>query len=311
MADLEFMGYIDHPHTSAGRTPTDRGYRVYVNDLMERERVKESERKAVARSLVEALTTEEVLKESTEILAKLSKQLSLVLLPSLDEGILERVEIAQLASNRILIVLIASSGRVRTVTLETETQMGQSKLDDLRVVLNERLAGRSFREVKAIFRDSIQDLSEQEKSVLRVFIDAPEKLFEDNNAERVKLSGAKNIFAQPEFQKRSAISDEEFEGIIELLENEEVVIHVLESSLDKASKIEGKDSNLSTAVAIRIGSELEDKKMANYSVISAKYMIGDQHGMIGLIGPKRMDYARMAPLVEFVAKAMSNALSAK
>ena len=307
MADLEFLGYIDHPHTSAGRAPTDKGYRVYVNDLMARERVTDADRKAVARSLKEAITSEDVIKESSDILAKLSRQLSMVLLPALDEGILERVEIAQLSSNRIVIILAASSGRVRTVTLETDSVIGQAKLDQLRVVLNERLAGRSFREVKATFRERVSDLSDHEKSVLRLFIDSPEKLFDDPHAERVKISGAKNIFAHPEFQKKNAMAGEEFQSIIELLDNEEVVIHVLERSGNAEIGLDGVEKRIS----IRIGSELEEQHMTNYSLICTKYQLGDQKGIIGLIGPKRMDYGRIAPLVEYVARAMSNVLSAK
>jgi heat-inducible transcriptional repressor len=306
MADLEYMGYIDHPHTSAGRTPTDKGYRMYVNDLMERERVTDVDRKAVARSFADAVTSEEVLKESSSILAKLSRQLSMVLLPALEEGILERVEIAQLSSNRILVILATSSGRVRTVTLETESTIEQAKLDQLRVLLNERLAGRSFREVKATFWERVSDLSEHEKSVLRLFIDSPDKLFDDPGAERVRISGAKNIFAHPEFQRKNGMMGEEFQSIIELLDNEEVVIHVLEQS-----GIANPNSNQFGGISIRIGSELEERNMTNYSLVCTKYQLGDQKGIIGLIGPKRMDYGRIAPLVEYVARAMSNVLSAK
>jgi heat-inducible transcriptional repressor len=301
MSDLEFLGFIDHPHTSAGRMPTDKGYRVYVNELMALEKLSEAERKAVSRSLVDALSAEDVIKESTEILAKLSKQLSLVLLPALEEGMLERVEIVPLASNRVLIVLITSSGRVRTVTLETDTQIDHSKIDELRSILNESLSGRSFKEIRATFTERVQEMPQHAKDVLRVFLDSPERLFEDND--RVKLSGAKHIFSQPEFQKKNIISDDEFQSIIELLDNEDVVIHVLERAKGAVPATE--------TVAIRIGSELEDEKMTNYSVISTRYKIGDQQGVIGLIGPKRMNYARMAPLVEYVARAMTNALTSK
>jgi heat-inducible transcriptional repressor len=171
MSDLEFLGFIDHPHTSAGRMPTDKGYRVYVDDLMALEKLSEAERKAVARSLVDTLSAEDVIKESTEILAKLTKQLSLVLLPALEEGVLERVELVSLSSSRVLIVLIASSGRVRTVTLETDTHIESSKIEELREVLNARLAGRSFREIKATFTERVADLPQHAKDVLRVFID--------------------------------------------------------------------------------------------------------------------------------------------
>ena len=302
MADLEYMGYIDHPHTSAGRMPTDKGYRLYVNDLMSREGLGPAERKAVQRSLAEAITADDVLEASSGILAKLSRQLSIALLPALDEGILERVELVPLSSNRLLVVLAASSGRVRTVTLETDYTLAQPKLDELRIILNERLAGHSFREIKATFRERFSDISEHDRSILRLFIDSPDKLFDSGAADRVKISGAKNIFNQPEFQRKDA-RDEEFQSIVELIDNEDVVIHVLERSSD--------DTMGGNGLSIRIGSELEERNMMGYSLVCTKYRIGGEQGIIGLIGPKRMEYERVAPLVEYVARAMSGVLAAK
>lgn len=299
MADLEYLGFIDHPHTSAGRMPTDKGYRLYVDNMMTARHLTDVERNAVAQSLGSAITPDAVIRESATLLAKLSKQLSLLLLPAMDESVLEKVEIMPLSSNRILIIVAASSGRIRTVTLETDTTIERSRLDELAAILNSRLAGKSFREVRNIFFESIKDLPDEDKSILRVFINSPEKFFEDTGTERVKLSGAGNIFTQPEFQKKTNYTDIEFQSIIELIENEEVVIHVLEGS--------EKQNGLS----IRIGSELEDERMSNYSIISTKYRIGDQHGTIAVIGPKRMDYGRVTPIVEYIAKAMSSALSTK
>jgi heat-inducible transcriptional repressor len=301
MSDLEYLGYIDHPHTSAGRMPTDKGYRMYVDTLMNSQMLSEAERKAVEKTLGIAMTPEDILRESTGILATLSKQLSLLVLPALDEGILERVEIVQLSSSRILVVLAVSGGRVRTLTLETDSGIGRTRIDELCSILNQRLAGRSLREVRAIFRDSVQDLKEEDKAILRMFINSPERLFEDPGSERVKLAGAGNIFSQPEFQKKGSYADEEFQSIIELIENEEVVIHVLERSGMMYDA-----TNVGTeGVKIRIGSELDDERMLNYSVISTKYQIGEQRGTIAVIGPKRMDYARIAPLVDYVARSMS------
>ena len=297
MADLEYLGFIDHPHTSAGRMPTDKGYRLYVDNLMPLHLLSDAERSAVAHSFASAVSPEDVIRESTTLLAKLSKQLSLLLLPAMDDGLLEKVEIVPLAANRILIIVAASSGRVRTVTLETQTNIERSRLDELGAILNTRLSGKSFREVRSIFIDSISDLPEEDKSILRVFINSPERFFEESSSERVKLSGAGNIFTQPEFQKKTAYSDDEFQSIIELIENEQVVIHVLEGAEKQ------------TGLSIQIGSELLDERMANYSIISTKYRIGDQHGTIAVIGPKRMDYGRVTPMVEYVAKAMSSALS--
>jgi heat-inducible transcriptional repressor len=296
MADLEYLGYIDHPHTSAGRMPTDKGYRLYVDSLMMMEHLSEAERRAVATTLGNAITPEDVVRESTSILAKLSRQLSMLVLPALQDAVLERVEIVPLSSNRVLIVVAAKSGRIKTVTLETETTIERVKLDDLAQLLNVRLAGKTFREVKSIFTESISDLPEEHRSILRIFMNSPEKLLEDPGSERVKVSGAGNIFNQPEFQ-RTKFTDDEVQSIIELIENEEVVIHVLSQSAMEQP-----------GVSIRIGSELEDEWMSNYSIISTKYRTGDQHGTIAVIGPKRMPYDRVTPIVEYVAQAMSNAL---
>lgn len=297
MADLEYLGYIDHPHTSAGRRPTDKGYRLYVDNLMMLEHLSETERAAITSSLAAAITPEEMIKESANILAKLSKQLSLLVLPALQDAILERVEIVPIGSNRILIVVAARGGRIRTVTLETSSDLERNRLGELAAVLNERLSGKTFREVKAIFSESIADLSEADRSILRIFLDSPERLFDDPGSERVKISGANNILTQPEFQ-RTKFSDDEVQSIIELIENEEVVIHVLERS-----------KMAEAGVSIKIGSELDDQWMSNYSIISTTYRTGDQHGTIAIIGPKRMPYARVTPLVQYVAQAMSQALA--
>ncbi|HYM21227.1 MAG TPA: heat-inducible transcriptional repressor HrcA [Candidatus Kapabacteria bacterium] len=304
MADLEYLGYIDHPHTSAGRMPTDKGYRLYVDSLMMIEQLSEAERKAITRSLSNAVTPADVVRESSSILAKLSKQLSILLLPALQDAILERVEIIPISSNRILIIVAATSGRVRTVTLETETMIDRSKLDDLAYILNSRLAGKTFREVKTIFGESIQDLPEEDRSIFRVFLNSPEKLFEDIGTERVTITGAGNIFNQPEFLRKPNFTDEEVQSIIELIENEEVVIHILERS--GVSTIQDP-----AGMSIRIGSELEDKWMSNYSIVSTTYRIGGQHGTIAVIGPKRMDYARVTPVVDYVAHAMSKTLASR
>ncbi len=303
MSDLEYLGYIDHPHTSAGRIPTDKGYRLYVDNLMLMQRLTEAEQNVVKHGLASAVTPEDVVRESTSILARLSHQLSVLVLPALDEAVLERVEIIPLSSSRILLVVAARSGRVRTITLETDTMMERSKLDELASILNARLSGRTFKEIRSIFVESVSDLSEHDRSILRVFMGSPERLFDDISGDRVKLSGAGNIFNQPEFQRKAKFSDEEVQSIIELIENQEVVIHILGQA--------AKDSADAANVSIKIGSELVDEWMSNYSIISTTYRMGGQHGTIAVIGPKRMDYARVTPVVEYMAQAITNSLSSR
>jgi len=293
MADLEELGYLSHPHTSAGRVPTDLGYRYYVDYLMEVERLSDQERAMIDQQLEIAPDPTEMLRETSRLLGKISRQLGIVSSPHISSGILEKLEIIPISSSKLLVVMSIRSGLVRTLMLEVGTDIRREKLDEISRMLNERLTGLTLREIRDTFVERVRDQSEQ-TGLVRLFIDSVDLLFSDDKAEKVHISGTQNIIEQPEF-----VDSRSFRSVIELIENEEMIVHLLERH-DQPDK----------DVMISIGTENEESKADVYSVVTGRYETEGIVGQVGIIGPKRMNYARLIPLVDHVARTIARLLCA-
>lgn len=295
MADLEESGYINHPHTSAGRVPTDKGYRYYVDSLMELKSLKSSDKGLINKSLKAEITeTDEIFKITSKLLSTITNQLACVTYPDIESGIFEKLQIISLTSTRLMIVISIKSGLVKTITLEIKSTVKRNQLESVQRVLNERLAGLRFSEIRKTFKDRFKDIDDKQKPVIRLFIDSVDKIFKDDRkTENLILTGARNIIKQPEFE-----NPEKFEGIIELMEDKDIIIHIIEKSS------EADQGN----VFISIGSENEDIKMRDYSFISKEYKFGGTVGTLGIVGPKRMEYSRVVTIVDYIAKMLSEFL---
>jgi heat-inducible transcriptional repressor len=296
MSDLEESGYINHPHTSAGRIPTDKGYRFYVDSLMDIQMPDHSELELINRSLeFNKNETDEILNLTSNLLSRITRQIACVTYPRLDSGILEKLQLVTLSSTRILVVISIRSGLVKTLTLELSSEIKPSQIENVQRILNERLTGLTFNEIRSSLSDRFKDVIDDHKSIIRLFVDSVDKIFKDTKQnERVVITGAKNAIKQPEFE-----DPERFQGIIELIEDKDIIIHILERSGEM----------LSDQVFISIGSENEDQKLNEYSFISKEYNLGDTSGTLGIIGPKRMEYPRVVAIVDYVAKMLSELLT--
>lgn len=296
MSDLEESGYINHPHTSAGRIPTDKGYRFYVDSLMDIKMPDLSELELINRSLeISQKETDEILNLTSNLLSRITKQIACVTYPRLDTGILEKLQLLSLSSTRILVVISIKSGLVKTLTLELLSEIKATQVEDVQRLLNERLAGLTFSEIRTSFSERFKDVIEDHKSIIRLFVDSVDKIFKDfKQYEKIVITGAKNAIKQPEFE-----DPERFQGIIELIEDKDIIIHILEKSGEMVSD----------QVFISIGSENEDQKLNDYSFISKEYNLGNTLGTLGIIGPKRMEYSRVVAIVDYVAKMLSEVLT--
>jgi heat-inducible transcriptional repressor len=294
MSDLEEAGFIDHPHTSAGRIPTDKGYRFYVDSLMDIQQLKNSEKVFIREKLEEGLETDDVLRISSALLSKITKQLACVSYPKLDTGILEKIQIVSLSSTRILVVISVKSGQVKTITLELSSDIEDSKILPVQTLLNERLAGLTFSEIRKTFNERFRDvIDDDDNLIMRLFYDSVDKIFKDViKRENIVISGAKNIIRQPEFE-----NPERFQSIIELIEDRDIIVHILEKTGD------------SNEIFISIGSENEDIKLNDYSYITKEYKFGDTNGTLGIIGPKRMEYSKIVSIVDYMSKMISEMLT--
>lgn len=296
MSDLEDQGYLDHPYTSAGRVPTELGYRTFVDALMESMRLPPTEA-AILKQKFDAFSqdTEALLGESSKLLGHLSNLLGVVLTPRLSTGTLERLDIVPLSSDRVMFVLSIAGGLVKTVLFEVDATVRRSDLHHIVAVLNERLAGFTLKEIRRTYADRVRDLGDADPTgMVQLVLHASDRLFsEASQKRRVSYSGTQYLVAQPEFRDPDGMRN-----LIEFIEDEAGLVQVLET---------GADTTETQQATIAIGQENDAAKAQNYSVVTARYQIGGTVGTVGLIGPTRMDYQRAVALVEGVAALLDDA----
>lgn len=299
MADLEDTGLLGHPHTSAGRVPTDVGYRYYVDSLMDPPKLEENIKNFVETTIENSEgDTDEIIPITARILSDVTNQLACVTYPKFVNSLLEKIQLVQLSTTRILIVISIKSGMVRTITLEINVEVKQENLQKIERILNERLSGLRFSEIKQTFAERLKDYNRDTlKPIIRVFIDSVDKIFADESIKNKSvISGTSKVIKQPEFEDIG-----KFQGIIELIEDKDVIVHLMENQAFGV----GED------VSITIGSESKEEKFNNYSMITKEYKIGNASGTVGIIGPKRMDYSKILAAVAYVAESLAKELKNK
>lgn len=294
MADLEETGYLSHPHTSAGRVPTDVGYRFYINYLMDVEQLGEEEKLQIKQQLDQTNSTEEMLRETSKLLGKISHQLSVVTSPHLGSGVFEKIELIPIATSKLLVVISIRTGIVRTIMMEVGVNIKREHIDQVGRLMNERLMGLTLKEIRDTFVDRIRDMKDERTGLIRLFIESVDQLFTDyKEGEKVHIGGTKNIIEQPEF-----IDPKNFRSVIELIENEDIIVHLLQ-----------KHDELQKDFVVTIGAENRDDSAKDYSLVTSTYNIDGINGRVGIIGPTRMNYSQVIPLVDYVAQIIVEMLS--
>ncbi len=287
MSDLEEKGYLYHPHTSAGRIPTDLAYRVYVDSLMQLREVSPSDSHQIREELAgERNAVGQILARAAQVLGVLTKELGVAVGPSLDDAVLERLELLQVSSERLLLVLALKSGAVRTIFVEVA------------VVLNGRLAGLSLREIRATLSDRVRDaVSDPHSSeLINIFVQEADELFDVSagggagDASGVLLSSAQLLAEQPEFQ-----STERLQGLMQVTERRDLLREALVR-------------RLGGGLSITIGSEHADPKLAPFTLVTSSYRVGPLAGVIGVLGPTRMPYDKIVALVDHTSRLVGELL---
>lgn len=292
MADLEEKGLIRQPHASAGRVPTDWGYRTYVDGVINGVKLNPSAR----RSIVEQLTrfaedVDLIIDQASHVLSNISSQLGVVLAPRFTQGRLEKIELVAVSEEKILVILTIKSGLVKTIIVEMDEKVPEHLLEATRQILNERLHDLSIAEFQASFEERFSDLDESSKRVLRKIRTKAERLAGYDAPGAFHVAGAGKIIQQPEFA-----SQEKVGVILNLLDRRDLLLRVLEET----------DSS---GVSIIIGDENKQEVMKHCSIITTTYAIGGTTGTIGVIGPTRMQYAKIIGLVQFMAETLGYILN--
>jgi heat-inducible transcriptional repressor len=306
LSALEDYGYLDHPHTSAGRIPTDLGYRAYVDELMDLPGVQPAEQKLLRAGIEQVFgDVESLMRETSRLLGQFTNLLGVVLSPRLATGVLERLDVVPLSSSRLMFVVSVRGGLVKTIVAELDAEVRRSDLDRVVQAMNERLAGLTLEEVRQTAVERMRDLDARDGTgVVRLVLDEAAALFAELPKDRqAEVGGAQQIVTQPEFQEPG-----EVRSVIELMENHEILVHLLEAGAAPPGAERARpESAWPDRAVVLIGheSDRDDRFGGKYSVVKAQYRFGDTAGSLGVIGPKRMDYAYVVTLVEYLAGLLS------
>lgn len=297
MSDLEEKGYLFHPHTSAGRVPTDRGYRTYVDGLLRVRPPSGADRELLRRELEAGpplSAIEDVLRRAAQVLGVLTQELGVAAAPALDRVVLERLDLVSVASDRMLLVLNLRSGVVRTIFVQVPAALRPELAQLVGQILNERLAGLSLQEIRATLPERLRDAGrvEGERELLNIFIAQGETLFGLRDDSGVMLGSARLLAGQPEFSSSNARMRE----LLELTEEPDTLAAALESRRQ-------------LGVSITIGGEHTDPRLAGFTLVTSSYRTGDSVGVIGVMGPTRMPYDKVVSLVDHTSRLVEDLLT--
>jgi heat-inducible transcriptional repressor len=290
MAVLEEQGYIAQPHTSAGRIPTDKGYRLFVDRLSGVKPLSGAERRAIETFLAGAYDLDDVVTRTVRLLAQLTRQVAVVQYPSLTRSSIRHVELVPLAAKRLLLVLITDTGRVQQRMVELPAPIEEDAVTQLRAVLNACLDGRMLTEVASVVADLPERVQPSERpNAAAVFSVILESLVE-RNEEKVVVGGASNL--------TPADFSQGLHEVLESLEEQVVLMRLLGESVDQS------------AVTVRIGAENPVAGLRSTSLVVAGYGSGDQAvARLGVLGPTRMDYPTAMGAVRAVARYVGQILA--
>ncbi len=293
MADLEEMGYICAPHTSAGRVPTEKGYRYYIDSLLQVRQLSQSDRQLIeGNQRFKGLRTEEILREAGKALSSISHYTGLVLAPRLYSTVFRHIEFVRLSSTRLLVVLVTQSGLVQNKLIATSDDLSQSELEQMSNYLNRTLCGLTIQEVKAkIVHEMAQEKALYDRLLQQALQYSRQALGEEEDGQ-VFIEGATRMLEQPEFS-----SLERMKRLFQAFEQKSQLVELL----DKSQRAAG--------VHIFIGSETEFSGIEGCSLVAASYSSqSGTIGTLGVIGPTRMPYSLVIPIVDYTARMVSKIL---
>jgi heat-inducible transcriptional repressor len=292
MADLEALGYLDHPHTSAGRVPTDEGYRVYVDTLMGARPLAPAEAETIATELGSPdASLARTMERASQLLSRLSRHVGFVLAPDIARTSFRQVDLVALGHPRILVVMVSSTGLVTHKVVEVEDRLTPSELQACANYLNAHFAGTALAEI----RTRLVDLMKEEKalydSLLKGVVAVGERAFALPEGEAaVYLDGASNILSRPEFDDL-----ERMRALFRTFEEKSRLVRILNACI------------AGDGIRVVIGHENKDPELRDLSLVTASCRVEGEPGFgLGVLGSTRMEYAHVVALVDHVARVVAD-----
>jgi len=294
MSDLEEKGFIYKPHAVAGRIPTNKAFRYYVDSMITLKHPGKRTLEVIERlQKPRYFHIERLMEDASRMLADISKYTSIVVEPRVDMMLFKEIEFVKLSSYTILIVFVTSSGMVHTRLVDTEDDLDPEVLYSMKRYMNEKFSGRPFYILKDGILNDMQRDKESVNRLLGKIKDTLDTIIDDEAKRDIYIDGTSKMIDFPEFAHIERLKE-----LLQALERKEKLL----SLLDHCLKGEG--------ISVIIGMETDIREMRDMSVITSTYRVGEKsYGILGVIGPVRMDYSKLIPIVNYTARAVTDILS--
>lgn len=298
MADLEEAGYLTHPHTSAGRIPSDKGYRFYVDSILRQVKISKSDESVIKLSLLDSEigSAARFMERTSHVLSQMSNNVGVVVSPSVTQDILQHIEFVKLADGRILVIMVFRTGLVRDRVIRVEGDFSQDELNKTARYVIDNFRGLSLLTIRA---DILRRMSEEKALYDRLLQNAIllcNQGITDEVQGEVYVDGTSTILSKPDFT-----DTERLRALFRMYEEKGKLVKILNECLAESAN---------TGIGIRIGSENNTPSLRNCTIITSPYIYdGNVIGGVGVVGPTRMEYARMITVVNYIARLFERVFS--
>lgn len=292
MADLENMGYVQQPHTSAGRVPTDSGYRYYVDSLLEKYRSFSGNVEVNEDVLEREVQFDKLFSTITKNLSHASRYAGFMLTPSPYFTVVKRIELIPLDVSEVLVIIVARTGMVFTRKVRISASFTHDSIYEYSRYLNSELCGYSVQDIKEkIIRQLRSDAVNSWRELALDIVEL--SLNSGDNTSRLQVDGLENLLKLQEMTEEDHLN-----SLLGIMKEKSILRHILEKSMPR------------DGIRTMIGSEIENEHVRGCSIVSTAYKIGNRRvGVIGVLGPTRMDYEKVVPLVDYTGRVISDLLT--
>ena len=292
MSDLEELGYLAQPHTSAGRVPSNKAYRLYVDHLMKNVKLTPDERERMHEHLVDkSKRVEGVIRSAANVLSDATKYTSVIVAPKLGTLRIKHVQLVPVAERTALMIIVTSAGIVKDAVISIPDNMSADELYSISRMMTDQLADKPLEAVRQAFAEMLRSNTENRR-LLGEALQVIEKRLESEDQADVIIGGSSNLLGYPEYADVNKAKN-----FLAVLESKDTIRRVL-----------NRDGSME--ITIRIGPENQVPELNDCSIVTASYRVGDHsNGTLGIIGPTRMNYNRVISVLDFMGRALSDVLS--
>ncbi len=295
MADLEDLGLLHSPHTSAGRVPTVKGYRLFVDSLLRIDRLNDEQVQEIANMLAASKDKQMLMERTSSMLSEITSLAGVVMLPRTTQTALQQIEFVALGDNRILVILVMSNNEIQNRIIHTERTFTQAELQEAANYLNSSFGGKDLDTVRQELLAELRQVKEAVNSMMQSAIEMAQYAFTDSSGKQDDyiMSGQTNLMGVADLGDL-----EKLKRLFDTFNRKRDLLHILENSIQ------------AKGVQIFIGEESDYEVLDGCSVVTSPYEVdGEIVGVLGVIGPTRMDYERVIPIVNITAKMLGSALN--